>query len=144
MKIVAPHPAAFAQCDKWAGFHHMFPLQGFAPCTAHDAATLHRSCSLQPVLLVRFLDKLVPEVTWMCSRALALTRIQASGFDTEHVPTGRFPFLNIRFYKPPKNHVFFFARRTAPYPEKFRFPYARNHTPASVSRWVAASQGFWS
>ena len=75
----------------------MCPLQGFAPCTADDAATLHGSCSLQPVLLVRFLDKLVPEVTWMCSGALVPTRIQASGCDKEHFPTGSFTFLNIRF-----------------------------------------------
>ena len=64
MKIVPPHHAAFARCDRSAGSHHMFHLQGLAACKAHDAATLHRSCGLQSVLLVGLLNKLVPEVTF--------------------------------------------------------------------------------
>ena len=64
----------------------MFSLQGFAPCTAHDAANLHGSCGLQSVLFVGGLYKSWFEVTWMCSRVRVSTRSQASNFDKEALP----------------------------------------------------------
>ena len=65
--------------------------------------------------------------------------VKPAAVTEKHFPTGSFTFLNIRFFKHHK--IIFLARRNVRYPEKFRLAYARNHTPASVSRWAAASQG---
>ena len=73
---------------------------GFAPCTAHDAVTLHRNCCLQSVLLVGLLDKKVPEVTWMCSPVRVSTPKSSQWLQQK---TLKLTLLNIRFDKTPKN-----------------------------------------